>query len=62
LSRAARFTFAGLGYGVVPFVFAFICAGAGHGSYLPFAIFGAPFSLIPVAGLFAVSRVLLGRL
>jgi len=57
LSRAARFTFAGLGYGAVLFLLAFGCAGFGHGSYLPFAIFGAPFSLIPVAGLFAAPFV-----
>ncbi len=53
MSRAAGFTFAGLGYGIVLFLLAFACAGFGHGSYLPFGIFGAPLSLIPVAGLFA---------
>jgi hypothetical protein len=54
LDRTVRLTVAGLAYGVVLFLFAFVCVGAGHGSYLPFAIFGAPLSLIhPVAGLFA---------
>ncbi len=52
MSRAAGFTFAGLGYGAVLFLLAFLCAGFGHGSILPFAIFGAPFSLIPVPGLY----------
>jgi hypothetical protein len=28
------------------FVFAFVAAGGGHGTYLPFAIFGAPLSLL----------------
>ena len=57
MSRAVRFTFVGLGYGVVLFFLAFGCAGFGHGSYLPFGIFGAPLSLIPVAGLFAAPFV-----
>ncbi len=57
MSRTAGFTFAGLGYGAVLFLLAFLCAGFGHGSILPFAIFGAPLSLIPVAGLFAAPFV-----
>jgi len=47
-----RWTWLGIAYGCVLFVFAFGCAGMGHGSYLPFAIYGAPVSIIPVLGLF----------
>jgi hypothetical protein len=52
--RSLRWVLAGFGYGVLLFFFGFICAGAGHGSYLPLAVFGAPLSLLdPAAGLFA---------
>lgn len=43
----------GLAFGCLLFVFAFGSAGAGHGSYLPFSIFAAPLSLVPLFGLFA---------
>lgn len=35
-------------YGIVLGVFALGAAGAGHGSYMPFAVFGAPLSLVPM--------------
>jgi hypothetical protein len=47
-----RWTWFGFAYGCVLFVFAFVCAGSGHGSYLPFAIYGAPLSVVPVPVLF----------
>ena len=53
MNAVLGFALAGLGYGIVLFLFAFVCAGGGNGSYLPFAVFGAPVSLIPFAGLFA---------
>jgi hypothetical protein len=43
----------GFAFGCILFVFAFGSAGAGHGTYLPFAIFAAPVSLIPRVGLFS---------
>ena len=48
-----RWTWYGLAFGVVLFVSAFGSAGGGHGSYLPFTIFAAPLSLVPMFGLFA---------
>jgi len=42
-----------LAFGIVLFVLAFRSAGGGHGSYLPFAIFAAPLSLVPIFGFFA---------
>ena len=47
-----RLPLVGFAYGCVLFVFAFGSAGFGTGSYLPFAVYGAPLSLIPLAGLF----------
>jgi hypothetical protein len=42
-------------YGATLFVFAFLAAGGGHGTYLPFAVFGAPLSLLhQKLGLFGV--------
>lgn len=43
----------GLAFGIALFPFAFMSAGFGHGTYLPFALFAAPLSLVPVVGLFA---------
>jgi hypothetical protein len=42
----------GFSYGCVLFLFAFGASGMGHGTYLPFAIYGSPFSILPIAGLF----------
>jgi len=53
MTRRSHWPWYGFGFGCLLFVFAFGSAGAGHGSYLPFAIFAAPASLIPVIGLFA---------
>lgn len=44
-SRLSASVLGGL-YGVVLLVFAVILAGAGHSTYLPLAVFGAPFSLL----------------
>ena len=33
-------------YGAGLFIFALLAAGFGHGTYLPFAVFGAPISLV----------------
>lgn len=38
---------AGLLAGIALLSLAFACAGAGHGTYLPFGVFGAPLSLVP---------------
>lgn len=38
---------AGLLAGITLLLLAFACAGAGHGTYLPFGVFGAPLSLVP---------------
>ena len=55
IRRGAAFSLWGAVYGVALFACAFIAAGGGHGSYLPFAIFGAPLSLVhPEGGLLAV--------
>jgi hypothetical protein len=37
----------GCASGVVLWLLALFCAGGGHGTYLPIAVFGAPLSLIP---------------
>ena len=37
--------------GIVLWLLAMFCAGGGHGTYLPVAVFGAPLSLIPGLGL-----------
>src|SRR5262252_2742427 len=48
-------SFCGAGYGLLLFGCAFLAAGFGHGTYLPFAVFGAPLSLVDQKiGLFAV--------
>lgn len=49
----SRLPWYGLAFGAILFVFAFGSAGAGHGTYLPSAIFAAPLSLVPLFGLFA---------
>jgi hypothetical protein len=36
----------------VLFIFGFGAAGMGHGTYLPLYIYGAPFSVVPLAGMF----------
>jgi len=48
-----RLAWFGFAYGCVLLFFAFASAGAGHGSFLPFAIYGAPVSILPEVGLFA---------
>jgi hypothetical protein len=49
-------TLVGLVFGCALFIFGFGAAGMGHGTYLPMAIYGAPFSAVPLAGMF-VTRV-----
>jgi hypothetical protein len=53
MNRRFSWPLCGLAFGCVLFVFAFGSAAGGHGSYLPFMMFGAPASLVPVLGLFA---------
>ena len=53
MTQRSRWPWYGFAFGCVLFVFAFGSAGAGHGSYLPFAIFAAPVSLIPMIWLFS---------
>ena len=45
-------TLVGLVFGCVLFIFGVGAAGVGHGTYLPMAIYGAPFSAVPFAGMF----------
>jgi hypothetical protein len=52
LSDIARSPWSGVLFGCVLFPFAMVSAGVGHGSYLPFMIYGAPLSIVPVLGLF----------
>ena len=40
-------------FGLVLLGFGWASAGAGHGTYLPVIVFGAPLSVVPVLGLFA---------
>jgi hypothetical protein len=47
-----RWTWLGIGYGFLVLFFAFVSAGFGHGTYLPWSIYAAPASLIPIAGMF----------
>jgi hypothetical protein len=47
-----RWIWLGLIYGFALFAFAVVDAGFGHGTYLPFAIYGAPISIIPIVGMF----------
>jgi hypothetical protein len=51
VKREWRWTWFGVGYGCVLWVFAFGSAGMGHGTFLPFGIYDAPLSLIPFATL-----------
>jgi hypothetical protein len=51
--RPRRWPWYGLSFGIVLFVSALGSAGGGHGSYLPFTLFGTPLSLMPRVGLFA---------
>jgi hypothetical protein len=46
-------TLVGLVFGCVLFIFGFGAAGMGHGTYLPMAVYGAPFSAVPLVGMFA---------
>ncbi len=46
-------TLVGLVFGCVLFIFGFGAFGMGHGTFLPMAIYGAPFSAVPFAGMFA---------
>src|SRR5258708_11893519 len=50
--RNRRWAWVGFSYGCVLFLFAVGTSGMGHGTYLPFAIYGAPFSIVPILGLF----------
>ncbi len=59
-SNRTRWPWYGLVFGAVLFVFAYVSAGYGHGTYLPFAVFGAPLSFIPDLGLFIAAPVLWG--
>ncbi len=54
MKRVIGFSLAGFVYGAVLFLFATACAGPdARGTYLPFGIYGAPFSMIrPPLGLF----------
>ena len=47
----------GLASGTVLWFLAFLCAGGGHGTYLPLAVFGAPLSLLP--GVWLVSPLIM---
>jgi hypothetical protein len=46
IANGVALTFCGVVYSGMLFVFAFFAAGAGHGTYLPFTVFGAPLSLL----------------
>ena len=52
----------GIAYGCVLWIHAFGCAGFGHGSYLPYMIYGAPFSILPVPGLLFICPIWWGWL
>lgn len=43
----------GFTFGCVLLVFGFGDVGAGHGTYLPLMLFGAPLSIVPVIGVLA---------
>ena len=47
-----RWPWLGLAYGCVLLAFGAGNAGAGHGTYLPFGIYGAPLSIVPIVGMF----------
>jgi hypothetical protein len=47
----------GLASGVLLWLLALFCAGGGHGTYLPIAVFGAPLSLLP--GVWLVSPLIM---
>ena len=53
MNRRTHWPWYGFAFGCVLFVFAFGSFGAGHGSYLPLALFAAPISLVPLVGLFS---------
>lgn len=48
-----RWTLVGLVFGLVLFVFGIGALGIGHGTFLPMAVYGAPFSAVPFAGMLA---------
>jgi hypothetical protein len=48
---ASRGALTGFLFGLVLFVFAFISAALGHGSYLPASLFAAPVSAVPIGAL-----------
>src|SRR5436190_20956429 len=53
--RELVYSFCGAVFGAALFACAFMTAAGGHGSYLSFAVFGAPLSLVhPEFGLFGV--------
>jgi hypothetical protein len=47
-----RWIWLGLIYGCALFAFAVVDSGFGHGTYLPFGIYGAPVSIVPIVGMF----------
>src|SRR5262245_43956255 len=47
----------GIVSGVLLWLLALFCAGGGHGTYLPIAVFGAPLSLLP--GVWLVSPLIM---
>jgi len=49
--------FVGLCFGIALWLLGLLCAGAGHGTYLPLSLSGAPLSLLP--GLWFVAPLLL---
>lgn len=53
LTQRTRWPWFGFWFGCVLLVFAVGSMGAGHGSYLPVSLFGAPLSLLPTIGFFA---------
>jgi hypothetical protein len=48
-----RWIWLGLIYGCALFAFAAVDSGFGHGTYLPFGIYGAPISIVPFVGMLA---------
>jgi hypothetical protein len=47
----------GVCFGIALWVLGLLCGGAGHGTYLPLALSGAPLSLAPGVGIFATPVV-----
>ena len=53
VAQRAHWGWFGLAFGCVLLVFGWASAEVGHGTYAPLALFGAPVSILPGAGLFA---------